>query len=408
MASARIWQPPAGTHNVIIGSTMQAALDSLDGPASAPSLTEYYSVNYDYRPPSLDVRAPGKISATNEPQSDGLPSFKMQYGSAEAGDLNAFAGSQSQAKEFECVLIYDEATGEFTFERLDSVITLEYERASSSHAASRPLDNSPGSAATVSSGSPPTPPNVGYNGFDNVQVADINFDLDTEETSQVTTKPAPSSRPTLAAKSVMVVAPSERPALPAKGKGKRNRDSLAEKEPPARQPPAKRLPAAAAPPPPPALPAAALALPPRPPPTPPSGLRSPNAYVPASTINISDDEDDVPLSTEPPKKLSKGFTLEVDENPVLPPARRPFSEGLIEEEPNIDNMFDGLDDDEQDAEAEGEDDEQDDDDDFRIDVDENDHVPRGPPISMSELAGGDDDDEDEDEEDEDESDEDSD
>lgn len=45
MASARIWQPPAGTHNVIIGPTMQAALDSLDGPASAPSLTEYYSVN---------------------------------------------------------------------------------------------------------------------------------------------------------------------------------------------------------------------------------------------------------------------------------------------------------------------------------------------------------------------------
>lgn len=30
---------------MIIGPTMQAALDSLDGPASAPSLTEYYSVN---------------------------------------------------------------------------------------------------------------------------------------------------------------------------------------------------------------------------------------------------------------------------------------------------------------------------------------------------------------------------
>lgn len=347
---------------------------------------------------------------------------------AQAGDLNAFAGSQSQAKEFECVLIYDEATGvrdsdepaietallnfplqEFTFERLDSVITLEYDRASSSHAASRPLDNSPGSAATVSTGSPPTPPNVAYSGFDNVQVADINFDLDTEETSQVTTKSAPSSRPSHAAKSVMVVAPPERPAPPAKGKGKRNRDSLAEKEPPARRPPAKRLPAAAAPPPPPALPTAApLALPPRPP-TPPSGLRSPNAYVPASTINFSDDEDDVPLSTEPPKKLSKGFTLEVEENPVLPPARQLFGEGLIEEEaPNIDNMFDESDDDEQDAEAEGEDDDQEDDDDFRIPVDEIDHVPRGPPISMSELAGGDDEDEDEDEEDEDESDEDSD
>ncbi|KAG8932241.1 hypothetical protein FRC01_014882 [Tulasnella sp. 417] len=403
MASARVWQPPAGTHNVIIGPTMQAALDSLDGPASAPSLTEYYSVNYDYRPPSLDVRAAGKILATNEPQSDGLPSFKMQYGSAEAGDLHAFAGSQSQAKEFECVLIYDEATGEFTFERLDSVITLEYERASSSHATNRPLDNSPGSAATVSSGSPPTPPNVAYNGYDNVQVvADMSLDLDTEETSQVTTKP---SRPTHAAKSVMMVAPPERPALPAKGKGKRNRDSLAEKEPPARRPPAKRLPAPAAPPPP-ALPVAPLTLPPRPP-TPPSGLRSPNAYVPASAINFSDDEDDVPLSTDPPKKLSKGVTLEVDENPVLPEPRRPFLEGLIEEEaPNIDNMFDGLDYDEEDGEAE--DDDQEDDDDFRIDMDEAEHIPQGPHISMNELAGGDDDDEDEDEEDEDESDEDSD
>ncbi|KAG8983230.1 hypothetical protein FRB90_006215, partial [Tulasnella sp. 427] len=83
MASARIWQPPAGTHDVTIGATMQAALDALDGPASAASLTEYYAVNYDFRPSSLDVRAQGKISATNEPQSDGLPAFKVQYGSSE-------------------------------------------------------------------------------------------------------------------------------------------------------------------------------------------------------------------------------------------------------------------------------------------------------------------------------------
>lgn len=94
---------------------------------------------------------------------------------------------------------------------------------------------------------------------------------------------------------------------------------------------------------------------------------------------------------------------------MLPPARKPFSEGLIEEEaPNIDNMFDGLDYDEEDGEAEGEDDDQEDDDDFRIDVDEADHVPQGPHISMSELAGGDDDDDDEEDEDEDESDDDSD
>lgn len=243
-------------------------------------------------------------------------------------------------------------------------------------------------------------------------MADINFDEDTEETAPVASKPAPPSRPTHAAKSVMAVAPPqrpERPAVPAKGKGKRNRDALAEKDPPARQPPAKRLPAPAAPrPQPPALPAAPLALPPRPP-TPPSGLRSPNAYIPASAINFSDDEDDVPLSVEPPKKLSKGFTLEVEENPVLPPAHRPFSEGLIEEEaPNIDTMFDGLDYDEEDGEAEGEDDDQEDDDDFRIDVDEADQVPQGPPISMNDLAGGEDDDDDDEDDDEDESDEDSD
>ncbi|KAG8904405.1 hypothetical protein FRB99_001827, partial [Tulasnella sp. 403] len=419
MASTDMWQAPVGNHFVSIGPALQAALDALDGNSHSGTATEYHSFRYNFRPESLDTTKPGRIDSI-EAKNDGSVSFRLEHSSTQGEDRHAFAGIQSPPKDFECVLVYDEATGAFTLEKLDSCINLKYDRAASKNANGRtlsPVDDSPTSGATLSSSSPPTPPNPTYTSFENVQINGL--DLEVDEHSVAVAKPPPPAAPArsrMSGKSLAVVNP---PPAPAKGK-KRSRDAAEPSGSKQSSRPAKRP----TPPPVPAPAPVPLSLPqPKRLPTPPTGHRSPDTFTPISNGFKFESDDDEPSASAPPppKTLSKGFTLEVDENPV--PSHRPFSEGFVEviPETNMDTMFDRFDDadgdgegeeedgefDVGDAEGDGEDDE-DDEDEFGQELVEAFNQPPSSgskvPMSLNAFAGGMDDDDESDETSEEESD----
>ncbi|KAG8863721.1 hypothetical protein FRB96_007558 [Tulasnella sp. 330] len=411
MATADVWRPPNGAHDVSVGPVLQAALDALDsGTAHSGTSTEYYSFRYNFKPESVDASKPGRIDNI-EPKTDGQVGFKLEQSSTAGEDRHTFAGIQSPAKDFECVLIYDEATGDFTLEKVESWIDLKYDRAASfmngTGRTLSPLDDSPTSKATLSSPSPPTPRQQESEVVQTVQ-PDVDLVLDIVEA-----KPPP---PAVAKPKPRARAP---PALPLNGtnagtkaKGKRPREEVPARNPPPSTRPTKKQasPHRVAPPPPRAP--APLSLPSRAPTPPPVRQSSPDRFapLPGTQIHFESDEEE-----EPPLPLMRDV-LTVDEEPPLlvPPIRAPFSKGL-EEDQGIDAMFDDLDEGDEDGigedddgdgemeedengagemevdgEVEGDEDEDDEDEDFGLDLQEALNEPVAPkvPMSLSEFAGG--------------------
>ncbi|KAG8998558.1 hypothetical protein FRB94_006768 [Tulasnella sp. JGI-2019a] len=436
MATADVWRPPKGPHDVSVGPVLQAALDNLDGTAHSGTSTEYYSFRYNFRPESLDASKNGRIHNI-EPRTNDHVAFKLEQASTVGEDRHTFAGVQSPAKDFECVLIYDEATGDFTLEKVESWIDLKYDRAASSTNGTStgrtlsPLDdNSPTSRATLSSPSPPTPHQQEH---DIVQTVQSNLDLELEillpppPPATVRPKPRAKAPPTL---------PLNGAPAGAKGKGKRPRDDGGVVEPPPSARPTKkvaspkRAPVVALPPPPPP----ALSLPARPP-TPPSARQpSPKQFVPlpGSEFHFDSDEEE---------ESSMRDVLTVDEEPPLltPSIRAPFSQRSVEEQ-TIESMFDfdeedavGEEDDDvgegeiegnevgigggeaevgvDDEDDEDEDDEDDEFDEFGMDLEQalnqDPSVPTKVPMSLNKFAGGEEQDDDDDDDDDEYSDDDS-
>ncbi|OBZ71830.1 hypothetical protein A0H81_08227 [Grifola frondosa] len=89
----------------------------------------------NFKPESVDSTKPGTIETKKGKESRdskdpvSLTSVIVERASTQTGEGgHVFAGTELPAKEWECVLIYDEELGTFTLEKLDSIVNLNYDR----------------------------------------------------------------------------------------------------------------------------------------------------------------------------------------------------------------------------------------------------------------------------------------
>jgi hypothetical protein len=163
------WMPAQGRHNVGIGSSLAKALKARKGqpPQRNKNLPErdFYSLRCahllthptcspqtdstvdNHKPASIDPAKPGTLEVnpgrevtavrverptahvrnyprrpTHHPHAHVLMLFSLQD-----NEVVVFKGEEKPAKEWDCVLIYDEATQTFTLEKLDSLVNLNFD-----------------------------------------------------------------------------------------------------------------------------------------------------------------------------------------------------------------------------------------------------------------------------------------
>ncbi|KAI0260962.1 RNA polymerase II transcription elongation factor-domain-containing protein [Gloeopeniophorella convolvens] len=126
------WTPAPGRHNVSIGSSLGKALKARKGQvpqkpkqgARALPERDFYTLRYNHKPPSIDSTKPGTIEAI--PGAE-VTTVRVERPTTNANEVIVWKGEEKPAKEWECVLIYDEEKQTFTLEKLDSLVNLNYE-----------------------------------------------------------------------------------------------------------------------------------------------------------------------------------------------------------------------------------------------------------------------------------------
>ncbi|KAI0288261.1 RNA polymerase II transcription elongation factor-domain-containing protein [Russula brevipes] len=122
------WMPTAGRHNVSIGSSLSKALKARKGqpPQRSKALPErdFYALRYNHKPASIDPTKPGTLEANPGRE---VTTVRVERPAANSNEVNVFKGDEKPAKEWECVLIFDEATQTFTLEKLDSLVNLNFD-----------------------------------------------------------------------------------------------------------------------------------------------------------------------------------------------------------------------------------------------------------------------------------------
>ncbi|KAF5346926.1 hypothetical protein D9758_010139 [Tetrapyrgos nigripes] len=127
-SSSSSWTPLPGRHKVNIGSSLSRALKARKG--SAPTKRnnlpdrDFHSVRYPFKPTSIDSTKPGSLDVKRG--SDGSNVVTLEHPTTQPGEAWAFPGNESSAKDWACVLIYDEESGTYTLEKVESFIALEH------------------------------------------------------------------------------------------------------------------------------------------------------------------------------------------------------------------------------------------------------------------------------------------
>ncbi|KAF7330832.1 EAF domain-containing protein [Mycena venus] len=122
---------PQGTHEVQIGPSLNKALKARKGgpppqvKRTGPPEKDFYSFRYNRKPPSLDTTKPGTIELS---RGKDTTTVVVEHPSSQPGESHVYTGTDTSAKELDCVLIYDEETGSYKLEKLESYIGLNYER----------------------------------------------------------------------------------------------------------------------------------------------------------------------------------------------------------------------------------------------------------------------------------------
>ncbi|CAK5275823.1 unnamed protein product [Mycena citricolor] len=119
---------PKGQQEVQIGSSLNRALKVRMGetpPAkrSGPPQQDFYSVRYNFKPVSLDTSQPGTVTIVDDGRG-GDAMVHWEQPSRNAAESIKFEGRQTASKDFECLLIYDEETGSYKLEKLESTMFL--------------------------------------------------------------------------------------------------------------------------------------------------------------------------------------------------------------------------------------------------------------------------------------------
>ncbi|KAF8075843.1 hypothetical protein FPV67DRAFT_1776490 [Lyophyllum atratum] len=123
------WMPPKGRRSVVAGSSFTRALNArkVKGPPPASKslyLRDFYSFRYNFRPPSVDPGERGKIVVKKGKDST---SVTVERPSTQPSEAHQWLGTEIPAKEWECVLIYDEVSDTYTLEKLDSHMVLTHQ-----------------------------------------------------------------------------------------------------------------------------------------------------------------------------------------------------------------------------------------------------------------------------------------
>ncbi|KAG7096539.1 hypothetical protein E1B28_003966 [Marasmius oreades] len=128
MASTNAWSPAPGRHRVNIGSSLVRALKARKGdppPQKRSNLPDrdFYALRYNFKPSSIDPTKSGNMEVKRN--KDG-PSTLIVEHPAQPSGLHVYRGREDPAKEWACVLIFDEETGSYTLEKIESFVSLEH------------------------------------------------------------------------------------------------------------------------------------------------------------------------------------------------------------------------------------------------------------------------------------------
>ncbi|EJD54008.1 hypothetical protein AURDEDRAFT_180369 [Auricularia subglabra TFB-10046 SS5] len=342
-AAESSWMPAlVGPQRVEIGSSLRRALKARSGTAQDGALdqrskrlpdNDYYSFRYRFRPATVDPHKTGTLE-----HRDGDPQYRLLRPS-EKGDNVVFTGAERPAKDWDCVLIYDEVTGALSLEKIDS--HFDWAHQGSAPSASAPSTNGAAAQNHTTSNTLALPlaaaPKPGPSRADALLAADLERELQDADASgesdhdfEPVAIPAPPLRNAKSSTSYAsypteetfdLSAPAHAPPhKPGKGKGVarveaaaakakprgKKRKSTAEDDdfepvlapPPPPPRPTKRK--KSSPPPPPPPPPVTLALPPRP-----AELLVPPPARPPPEYTSSEDEADM-LEEVPIPPLTNG------------------------------------------------------------------------------------------------------
>ncbi|KZT12689.1 uncharacterized protein LAESUDRAFT_709893 [Laetiporus sulphureus 93-53] len=146
------WMPAPGRYPVSVGSSLGRALKVRKGVQVPPKKFErdFYNFKYNFMPESVDPTKSGTVdvrrgkdtTAVNVMRGSSQVSLVHMIGGtvastdercagqSEEGGL-LFVGQEHASKEVDCVLIYDEETGEYTLEKIEATINLTFDRKTS-------------------------------------------------------------------------------------------------------------------------------------------------------------------------------------------------------------------------------------------------------------------------------------
>ncbi|KAI0317736.1 hypothetical protein OF83DRAFT_1171738 [Amylostereum chailletii] len=135
--------PITGRHKVTVGSTLNKVLKARKGlSASKANLVQrdFFTLRYNFKPNTLDTQKPGSISIRRGGSDSSIVRVErpLDHNNAscskleEKSDSYAWNGTEKHAREWECVLIYDEEMGAsprmtFTLEKLESLTSVKNE-----------------------------------------------------------------------------------------------------------------------------------------------------------------------------------------------------------------------------------------------------------------------------------------
>ncbi|KAI9001125.1 RNA polymerase II transcription elongation factor-domain-containing protein [Trametes punicea] len=122
---------PSGRHEINIGSSLMRALKARKGGpvknSKAKPDREFYSFRYNFKPESVDPTKPGSIEVKKPKDEAGLTSVNVVRPSTQNDHGVNYVGHEKAAREYDCVLIYDEELGTFTLEKIESCVTLHHD-----------------------------------------------------------------------------------------------------------------------------------------------------------------------------------------------------------------------------------------------------------------------------------------
>ncbi|KAF8966496.1 RNA polymerase II transcription elongation factor-domain-containing protein [Flammula alnicola] len=132
-STASSWMPSQGRHPVNIGSSLGRAIKNRKLKGSPAPTTkrsnlperDFYSFKFNFKASSIDATKPASIEIKKGAENSQV---LAEYPSTQSGEAHSFVGIEQTAKDVDCILIYDEDTGQYTLEKLDSFVLLKFNR----------------------------------------------------------------------------------------------------------------------------------------------------------------------------------------------------------------------------------------------------------------------------------------